>query len=472
MPALVHLQPITPRGGPRLRRAALAAFNRVPGRVGRYNVRTLGNVALLSEVRDRGELPLLAVTAGGAMFMVVPGAYTYMMDGDDLDYSPVTREEMRDGFPFNRMAALWNMLNTDPVPLVWSRQRLGPVIGRDGRSEGITANFRVFNPGYADGARHLDLPPDFRATFYGARAFDPLARDEAMRVFFAVDSWADVAGARGATRSRIMSRWRDVLRCGSQPSPDGASAPDVLADVGLEPEIWSSDTDPGGEGDPVGDDDGDRDSDGDDYDAEVDEDGNELPRPRPRRNSAPMPGIPRTSFAAWETSITDLNMEAEARAETIRALRRQELEAAQARRAERIRAMMNADDDRPQAPECSHCSDGLSPGCDPCQAAGRCMSCGRDLEAAARDRALAEAREALSQQDEAARVEILERYAADAGAAMAPSFDAAILDGVYYGGQVVPAPSDGRVNAREANNARNRAALEQLREAVDRRRRR
>jgi hypothetical protein len=361
-------QVITPRGGPRLRRAALAAFNRVPGRIGRYNVRLLGDLALLSEVRDRGEVPLLVVGPGAINFMPVPGAYGTFGDNSMPSNSPISYDEMVNGYPFNRMAALWNMLAVGSVPLAWSRAHYGPALfnGTGLRNrEYMFGVIRTF--GLTHAGRPMELAPDFQTTFYGAASLTDEAANNLNRIFWLVDSWADAVNAE-LPMSRIHGRWRELLNFARSRSEDGASAPDVLADVGLEPEIWSSDTDPGGEGDMAGESDGDRDDD----EPEFDEDGDEVPRPRRRAPSAPMPGIPRASFRDWERGIPELYREAEDRRAALRDIRVREQEAAQAARAQRVRELMEAED----RPECAHCDEG---NCGDCRAAGRCAVCSRPL---------------------------------------------------------------------------------------------
>jgi hypothetical protein len=404
---LIEGHVIATRGGPRLRRAALAAFNRVPGRIGRYNVRLLGDLTLLSEVRDRGEVPLLAVGPGAFNFMPVPGAYGTFGDNSMPSNSPISYDEMVNGYPFNRMAALWNMLAVGSVPLAWSRAHYGPALfnGTGLRNrEYMFGVIRTF--GLTHAGRPMELAPDFQTTFYGTASLTDESYNNLNRIFWLADSWADAISAE-LSRGQIQVRWQAVINFERSRDADGASVPDVLADVGLEPEIWSSDTDPGGEGDPAGADDGDRDRDNDE--PEFDEGGEPVERPRRRAPSAPMPGIPRASFGEWERAIPELYDQATARRLAIRELRVQEQEAAQAARAQRVRELLaEAADDHP---ECSHCEDGH---CRSCWSAGRCASCNRTLPSA-------------EQAAEQYRTELAGAFAGNMGRNM----DRAAMDAVY-----------------------------------------
>jgi hypothetical protein len=353
---LVHNQPIVPRGGPRLRRAALAAFNRVPGRIGRFNVTLISNLALLTEIRERGEVPLLAVGPECAAFLPVPGTFRAFRQGRDDPRNPIGLEEMLEGYPFNRMAALWAMLNEGAARLVlWNRDMIGPSLSGTEYLIGV----RPLSQRLYTGFTPINLCPSFRATFYGSRVAGRTGISEMQNLFNRVESWTQLgvfASSRWATMFAPLGR-----------TNDGASTTDALAGIGPEPQLWSSDTDPGGEGDPAGEDDGE--SNRDDGEPEFDEDGDEVPRPRRRAPRTPMPGIPRASFREWEQAVPSLNEEAEIRARDLSALRRQVID----RNIARIRDLMEAQDAR--AP-CSHCEGG---GCETCARLGSCMNCGRTL---------------------------------------------------------------------------------------------
>ena len=379
MTVLVPNASIRPSGGLRLRRAALAAFNRVPGRIGRYNVTLLGDATMLSEVRPTGEVPLMVVGPGTVGFPYVPGIFEITRNGRAPVHCPIKPEDYERGYPFNRMAALWDMIRgpSPDVSLIWGPAHLSPLLQyqRRGRPEVrlfLGQTFSTVTTGRGDCAIPGGLGPDFARTFYGNCRPGSIEGPLSL-----LSTWSDYAAEPGAPSRRVAALWARVLLSGLNPDAPRQSDIDSLADIGPEPQIWSGDTDPGGDGDPAGEDDGDRGSDfSEDDEPEFDDDGEPVARAQPRAPTGPMPGTARSSFRDWEQSVPELNAAASAVRERAASAREQRLREQRRDSNRRINEQL----ERVYAespPECYHCS--VEPNCRQCQAYGRCATCNRDL---------------------------------------------------------------------------------------------
>lgn len=132
-----------------------------------------------------------------------------------------------------------------------------------------------------------------------------------------------------------------------------------LTEIGLEVEIWNSETDPGGPGEPAGLEDA---PEPEEQEPEFDDDGEPVYRRRLRDlNSDPMPGLPRSSFAEWESGLVERSLVTQPEPPNVTSGSAEEAPLTgilPLERAERV---------------CGHCRVGT---CDSCRRAGRCLSCG------------------------------------------------------------------------------------------------
>jgi hypothetical protein len=362
--SLVDGDPVPPVGGRVLTRALLSAFNRVPGRVGRYNVTLAGEYTVLSEFLATGEAPFMAFGPQCLQFFIPP-CVTEVMEYGETPIRGVSAADIRRGWPFTRHSAVLRAIGTaENPPIIWSRPYCAAVFqsppGRSRDTARMAFSAGVFT--MAEGQRRflytnglIRLNPTFAGTYYGARNLERMTVAEDMSRLN-----DRVAEYFQATRSDIPSQVTRALRAIQYGS--GSQGPDVLALVSPEPEMWNSETDPGGDGDPTGAENG-REVD----DIEFDDDGEPVERPRRGPAVTRIPGdIPASSFADWESRALPSS---------------RELYVANRDRLNReLVARYIVNDEAVNPDGCSHCRgedrDDGNPSCSACDSRGRCMSCG------------------------------------------------------------------------------------------------
>jgi len=302
----VEGKPLRPVGGRVLERATLAALNRVPGREGRYCVTLMGpDIVMLSEFLQSGQAPI-ALFAPGLVYFAAYGrgwgrGLRYQGQGG-LPSMP----EVQAGFPFKRqVAVLWFLCESIPA-VTWTPEYETGQIDGGGLLTGVCYSF--LRPGERPPLRNyrgvggfLGINDVTAATYCGSRPVSTGAiTDLVYDVCAALEEWQ--VRARSGSPQAVRGAWSRLVSCFT-PAIDG-SPPDVLSGVGLWPEVWSSQTDPGGQGDPCGEEDGDLDRDDDDeYDEDQEYDDDGQPVPRARRIRGPAAHVvqrPASSFAQWE----------------------------------------------------------------------------------------------------------------------------------------------------------------------------
>lgn len=288
-------------GGRVLKRATLAALNRVPGRVGRYNITLMGpDIVMLSEFLPSGQAPIALFAPGLVYFAAYGGLAGATRGGGRAAWTGgcPSVPEVRAGFPFKRQVAVLGMLCETAPDVRWRPEYETGAVG--GALMGGTC-WAFLRPGqepprrgyYSGTGGFIGLNEEVAGTYCGSR---PTAIGAIPDMLYdagaALEEWQ--SRARSGSAQAVRGAWARLVSC-CAPRTEG-SPPDSLAEVGLEPEVWSSQTDPGGDGDPCGADDGDRASEDDDYDTDY-----EPPRPR-RVRGRPAHTVrgPASSFAEWE----------------------------------------------------------------------------------------------------------------------------------------------------------------------------
>lgn len=263
------LQLVQARGGKVLHRTVFAALNLVPGQFGRYRVDRCGpEASLISERIGSGLLPLCIMAPGLLAFPYCANLGEY----SNSDLSPL-HLETQDGYPVKRQGAIMKFLTGNPLVELGVSRRSGSSFWIAGYPEWLSGTGQI--PSVAgtafgltsrrcSGVWYNDMVPVQLAaplvtkTYIGNKSaaltsFGATARRSYSRIsgiLEQLEAYASLEQTAGA-RERL---WARALRAGydNTEGTAGRASPDVLAEIGLRPEIWNDETDPGGRGEPSG----------------------------------------------------------------------------------------------------------------------------------------------------------------------------------------------------------------------------